>query len=57
MGSPEVVNRAIGTLARAGQHQRMRYETSQRLLRLALVLAGTRTGHTLNEMARELGSR
>jgi predicted DNA-binding transcriptional regulator YafY len=33
----------------------MRYEPSQRLLRLALMLAGTRTGLTLNEMARELG--
>jgi predicted DNA-binding transcriptional regulator YafY len=33
----------------------MRYEPSQRLLRLALTLAGTRTGLTLDEIARELG--
>lgn len=33
----------------------MRYEPSQRLLHLALKLAGTRTGLTLNEMATELG--
>ena len=45
----------VGTPAGAGQHRRMRYEPSQRLLRLALVLAGTRTGLTLDEMARELG--
>lgn len=32
----------------------MRYEPSQRLLRLALLLAGTRTGLTLDEMAQEL---
>ncbi len=45
----------IGTPAGAGQHRRMRYEPSQRLFRLALMLAGTRTGLTLDEMARELG--
>jgi predicted DNA-binding transcriptional regulator YafY len=39
----------------AGQHRHMRYEPSQRLLRLALMLAGTRTGLTLDEIARELG--
>jgi len=33
----------------------MRYEPSQRLLRLAFMLAGTRTGLTLDEIARELG--
>ena len=33
----------------------MRYEPSQRLLRLALALAGTRTGLTLDEIAKELG--
>ena len=33
----------------------MRYEPSQRLLRLALMLAGTRAGLTLDEIARELG--
>jgi len=33
----------------------MRYEPSQRLLRLALMLAGTRTGLTLDEIAQELG--
>ena len=32
----------------------MRYEPSQRLLRLALTLAGTRTGLTLDEIAQEL---
>ena len=32
----------------------MRYEPSQRLLRLALTLAGTRTGITLDETAQEL---
>lgn len=32
----------------------MRYEPSQRLLRLALILAGTRTGLTLDEIAQEL---
>ena len=37
------------------QHGRVRYEPSQRLLRLALKLAGTRTGLTLDEMAGELG--
>ncbi len=55
MGSPGGVTRTVGTLAVAGQHRRMRYEPSQRLLRLALMLAGTRTGLTLNEMASELG--
>lgn len=54
MNSPGSVNRTIGTPAMAGQHRRMRYEPSQRLLRLALVLAGTRTGLTLDEMAREM---
>ena len=34
---------------------RMRYEPSQRLLRLAFMLAGTRTGLTLDEIARDLG--
>ena len=34
----------------------MRYEPSQRLLRLALMLAGTRTGLSLDEIARELGA-
>ncbi len=38
----------------AGQHRRMRYEPSQRLLRLALMLGGTCTGLTLDEMAREI---
>jgi len=33
----------------------MRYEPSQRLFRLALTLAGTRTGLTLDEMALDLG--
>ncbi len=33
----------------------MRYEPSQRLLRLALTLAGTRTGLTLDEIGQELG--
>ena len=32
----------------------MRYEPAQRLLQLALMLAGTRTGLTLDEMAQEL---
>ncbi len=32
----------------------MRYQPSQRLLRLALMLAGTRTGLTLDEIARDL---
>ena len=32
----------------------MRYEPSQRLLRLALTLAGTRAGLTLDEIAQEL---
>ena len=32
----------------------MRYQPSQRLLRLALMLAGTRTGLTLDEMAQNL---
>jgi len=36
------------------QHRRVRYEPSQRLLRLALTLAGTRTGLTLDEIAQEL---
>lgn len=45
----------IGTLAGTAQHRRVRYEPSQRLLRLALTLAGTRTGLTLDEIARELG--
>lgn len=33
----------------------MRYDPSQRLLRLALMLAGTRLGLTLDEMAEEVG--
>ena len=48
----------VGTLAETdetGQHRRVRYEPSQRLLRLALMLAGTRIGLTLDEIARELG--
>jgi predicted DNA-binding transcriptional regulator YafY len=44
----------VGVAAVAAQHRRMRYEPSQRLLRLALTLAGTRTGLTLDEIAQEL---
>ena len=36
------------------QDRRMRYAPSERLLRLARHLAGTRTGLTLDEMAKEL---
>jgi predicted DNA-binding transcriptional regulator YafY len=39
----------------AAQRRRMRYEPAQRLLRLALALAGARTGLTLEEIATELG--
>ena len=39
---------------RNAHHNRMRYQPSQRLLRLALMLAGTRTGLTLDEMAQDL---
>ena len=45
----------IAGLGAAMQHRRMRYEPSQRLLRLALTLAGTRAGLTLDEIAQELG--
>ena len=41
----------VGAIPRREQHSGMRYKPSQRLLRLALMLAGTRTGLTLNEMA------
>ena len=37
------------------QHRSVRNGPPQRLLRLALMLAGTRTGLTLNEIAKELG--
>ena len=37
------------------QHRGVRYGPSQRLLRLALMLAGTRTGFTLGEIEQELG--
>ena len=40
--------------ARGWQHRAMRYEPSQRLLRLARHLAASRAGLTLDEMAAEL---
>ena len=40
--------------ARGWQHRSMRYEPSQRLLRLARHLAASRSGLTLDEMAIEL---
>lgn len=45
---------AVGESIKPAQHNRMRYQPSQRLLRLALMLAGTRTGLTLDEMAQNL---
>lgn len=42
-------------MGKTEQHPPMRYRPSQRLLRLALELAGTRTGLTLDEMAGKLG--
>ena len=44
----------IAMAARGWQHHSMRYEPSQRLLRLARHLAASRTGLTLDEMAVEL---
>lgn len=44
----------VGETIATVQHGRMRYQPSQRLLRLALMLAGTRTGLTLEEMAQNL---
>ena len=44
----------VGESIKPAQHNRMRYQPSQRLLRLALMLAGTRTGLTLDEMAQNL---
>jgi predicted DNA-binding transcriptional regulator YafY len=44
----------IAMAARGWQHRSMRYEPSQRLLRLARHLAASRTGLTLDEMAAEL---
>ena len=46
--------RMIAMAARGWQHRSMRYEPSQRLLRLARHLAASRTGLTLDEMAAEL---
>jgi len=43
--------------ARGWQHRAMRYEPSQRLLRLARHLAASRAGLTLDEMAAELEIR
>ena len=40
--------------ARGWQHRAMRYEPSQRLLRLARHLAASRAGLTLDEIAAEL---
>ena len=48
--SPNAVGVGVGT----ERLSPMRYEPSQRLLRLALTLAATRSGLTLDEMAREL---
>jgi predicted DNA-binding transcriptional regulator YafY len=44
----------IAMAARGWQHHSMRYEPSQRLLRLARHLAASRAGLTLDEMAAEL---
>ena len=46
--------RMIAMAARGWQHRAMRYEPSQRLLRLARHLAASRAGLTLDEMAAEL---
>ena len=45
---------AVGVDAGTERLPSMRYKPSQRLLRLALLLAATRTGLTLDEMAQEL---
>jgi predicted DNA-binding transcriptional regulator YafY len=48
----------IATPGRTRHHPAMRYGPAERLLRLARHLAGTRTGLTLDEMARQIeGSR
>ncbi len=44
----------IATASKVGQHGAMRYAPSERLLRLALRLAGSRTGLSLNDMAADL---
>jgi len=44
----------IAMAAQGWQHRAMRYEPSQRLLRLARHLAASRAGLTLDEMAAEL---
>jgi predicted DNA-binding transcriptional regulator YafY len=45
----------IAALKRLGQQQGMRYAPSERLFRLARLLAGTRVGLTLDEMAEQIG--
>jgi predicted DNA-binding transcriptional regulator YafY len=45
----------IALPVRARQHRRMRYRPAENLFRLARLLAGTRTGLTLDEIAGELG--
>ncbi len=51
----ETVNDIVVALSRgAGQSFSVRYEPGMRLLRLAILLAGSRTGLTLDEMATEL---
>jgi predicted DNA-binding transcriptional regulator YafY len=42
-------------VTKPGQHRAMRYAPSEQLFRLARLLAGTRVGLTLDEMAHELG--
>lgn len=49
-----VVAEVVGEQIETAQHGGLRYQPSQRLLRLALMLAGTRTGLTLDEMAQNL---
>src|SRR5215472_6264710 len=47
-------NAMIAMRAQTRQHRAMRYAPAERLLRLALLLAATRTGLTLDQMAAEL---